>query len=589
MKLKLQDGTVGDRIILALIGALAGLAVWVLVEVLPEQVANKRLLLFVTTATGGFFVAFLAAIGPLSLLRAAWAAAVAAMPAAGLLTWASTRFDAVDGSLETLHPLVAYAVILLVSMPFLIAGQRAGDGWRDYPALFRESWNIVVRYAAALLFVGVFWALVLVSDALFSLVGLTIIEDLIETEPVPYLLSGAVLGLALAVVVELSDYLSPFLVLRLLRLLVPVVVVVIAVFLAALPLRGLSDLFGGLSAAAILLAMAGGVATLITSALDRDDDEAAQGAVTRMAVQLLALSLPVLAGLAMFSVWLRVKDYGWTPDRLAAMTAAGIVTSYGLLYAVSVLARGDWPGRIRKANILMALVTVAVAVLWLTPVLNPQRISASNQIARFVSGKTDIEQLDLWFLGRELGRAGENAVAELAALDPASEALNKALARLATAQSRYDFEQRWLAGDPPDLIAAITADIAVLPAGAVLPADALEAAFVGDQSAWASGCARRTPLGRPGCAVLMADFLEKRPGDEALMFWMTGPASAAVQIMQSATATEHSDGGLVFLSGNQFTDITPATLDALRDGSFSLAPAAVLSLGVNGVRIILQP
>ena len=72
------------------------------------------------------------------------------------------------------------------------------------------------------------------------------------------------LVLALAVVTELSDYVSPFLILRLLRLMLPPVLLVLAVFLLALPLRGLSGLFGGLSAAATLLAMVAAGATATT-------------------------------------------------------------------------------------------------------------------------------------------------------------------------------------------------------------------------------------------------------------------------------------------------------------------------------------
>ena len=80
-----------------------------------------------------------------------------------------------------------------------------------------------------------------------------IISDLLDIDGVPFVLTGLVLGLAIAVVNELSDYVSPYLILQLLRLLLPVLVVVMAVFIVALPFRGLSGLFGGLSAAATLM------------------------------------------------------------------------------------------------------------------------------------------------------------------------------------------------------------------------------------------------------------------------------------------------------------------------------------------------
>ncbi len=108
-------------------------------------------------------------------------------------------------------------------MPFLIAALGPVGNWRDYPELFNQSWNIVVRYVAAWLFMGLFWAVLLLSNELFGIIGLEILDDLLDIAPVPYVLSGLVLGLALAVVNELSEYVSPYLILRLLRLLLPLV------------------------------------------------------------------------------------------------------------------------------------------------------------------------------------------------------------------------------------------------------------------------------------------------------------------------------------------------------------------------------
>lgn len=577
-----------DRTLLALIGGVAGVAAWVLVDILPDRVENERLLLFLVATTGGFFAAFLAATGPLSFLRAAFAAAVAALPAAGLLTWASLRHDAVDDFLATLHPMLAFGLIVMISLPFLIAAQREGEGWHNYPALFTQSWNIVVRYAAAWLFVAVFWGVVFLSDALFGLVGLDIIEELLEIDPVPFVLTGAVLGLALAVVVELSDYVSPFLILRLLRLLIPVVLVVTAVFLVALPFRGLSDLFGGFSAAATLLAMAIGIATLISSALDRSDAEAAEAWVLRISSQLLSLAMPVLAGLALHAVWLRVQDHGWTPDRIAAACAALVALGYGVSYALAVLLRRNWMQRVRQANIAMALVVIAMSAVWLSPLLNPERLSAASQVARFARGDVSADRLDLWFIRHELGRAGPDAIDKLKALDhPDAEALRSRIAALEEAGSRHGFEAP--AGeDARELIARITEQAVVLPEGSVLPDDAFEAVFASQLRDWAEGCARQTPLGNPGCVLVVTDFVVTRPGDEALLFWLRDAGTAVIDVVFPGEPTA-GFAGPVYLGGSGEFDITPATLDALQTGSFSIEPAEIMSLSVGTARIILRP
>ena len=351
---------VSGRVRLGLLGLMAGLSAWLLVDVLPDRMAGlPRLHLFVTSLGAAFFPAALALSGPLPPRRALVAAGLLALPLAGLMAWASLRFDDVAGFLATGHPWIGLALLLGLALPFLIAGLGPGRRPTDYAVLFTQSWMIVVRFAAAWLFVGLVWGVLFLSNALLGLVGIDVIERLMNRAEMPYLLSGLMLGLALAVVDELSEYVSPELVLQMLRLLLPVVLVVVAVFLAALPFRGLSNLFGDFSAAAILLAMAFGSATLVSSGLDASDERWAPGGLTWWCCRLLALVLPVLAALAGVAVWLRVAQYGLTPDRVVAGAMAALALGYGLAYAGSVLAGPGWGARIRRANVGMALVAMA--------------------------------------------------------------------------------------------------------------------------------------------------------------------------------------------------------------------------------------
>ncbi len=569
------------------IGALAGLAAWLLLDVVPEFVRSERALLFGSTAAGGFFIALLAAGGTLPFRRALGVAVGASLPGAALLTWASLRYDRVDPFLESGHAALAYGLICALSLPFLMVGLRGKAPWHSYPALFRQAWEIVVRGTAALIFLGIFWAVVFLSDALFGLVGLPFISLLLDINPVPPLLTGAVIGLALAVVVELEDYGSPHLILRLLQLFLPVVLAVTAVFLAALPFRGVSGLFGALSAAAVLLSMAVGIATLITAAIERDDDAAAGSPVLRVSAQLLALAMPVLAGLALYAVLLRVGQYGWSPDRLAAACAGGVGLGYGGLYAVSVLARRHWMARIRRANTWMALCVIAVAALWLTPVLNPERISARDQVARFASGSMTVEELDLWFLGRELGVAGDRVLDDLAALDRRdAAALADRIAALRAAGSRFEFDRVATdAGAQGDLDAVLALAV-VRPGGAEpLVRDDLTGVRPEQLARWARACAP-APDDRgamqPGCVALRADLLPDAPGDELLFFWR-GVAGTRVLALWRGSAKAP-----MVLRGAGGT-LPNDTLRRLLEGAYRLGPPTLQSLDLGQTELILLP
>lgn len=528
-----MDRTTLQRGQMALIGALAGLSFYLLSEILDTELLGDRAFLALVTFATTFFTGLLAMAGPLSIPRAVVSAAALAAVTMLLFMWASFRFDDLDTYFFGPFPVLATAIIATVPLPFVIAA--AGPGWRDYPALFSAAWTIVVRYAAAWTFVGVVWGVIFLSDLLLSIVGLNVIEDLIDIALVPFVVTGLTLGLALAVVQEFKDYVSPFLILRLLRLLLPAVLVVMIVFVVALPIQGLSGLFGELSVAAILLAMTAGSATLITTAIDQSDAEATQSRFLAGATQALALILPIPAGLAAFSVWLRIDQYGLTPDRIFAALMALLALGYGLLYAVAVMRRAGWMARIRQGNVCMALAGLAAAVLWLTPILNAERISANSLIARYLSGATPLAALDAAQLSG-WGFAGVSARAKLdtMAKEPGQEALAAALAS-ATTPLPVEID-----ADPAKSLANLIAVLPLQPATATADRDRLLAGLQSyDLESWLAACRTAMPDGKPGCVMVIADFSQLYPGPEAMVVLRgAGDAMRYEALVQFGTSVE---------------------------------------------------
>ncbi len=567
------DEAVGNRALMALFGALAGLAMWFLIDELPDILENMRVILGLSAFVAGFFAVLLAAFGPLTLRPAILVAGILALMGAGLLLWASLRFDEVSIFLETGHPLAAYVVIMSIPVPFAVAGLRDGEGWRCYPALFEHAWQIFVRYLVAWAFVGLFWLVVLLSDLVLNIVGLTVVGDLLEFDPVPFLLTGLMLGLGLAVVHELRAYVSPYLALRLLRLMLPLVLAVSVVFLLAAPLKGLSNLFGGLSAAGTLMTLALAAATLITAALDASEETAATSPILVWSSRIMALVLPLLGALAAWAVWLRVAQYGLTPTRLVAMTSVLVVLAYGVIYALAVLRGAGWQARIRQANITMALVLIGLAVLWLSPVLNVERMSVKSQIARFEDGKIDASDLDLWEIGREWGRAGVAALEALQATDhPDHARLEARLALLAGAETRWQWRDSE-SGDEGDAgHGEFLEKVAILPHGAALPEGAFSGAYPVDD--WLAGCARKTPANNPGCAALVADFSKDIPGDEVVVFYLDGSIRLRAYVWTSGDR-------YIEILGESVTNLGPEGLDSLYSGAFELKPLPEKNLSIG--------
>ena len=499
---------IAARAKLAGAGALGGLLFWAVLRALDNDWITDYPALVLMTAISTLFGALLGMAGPIGLGRALPRAVGLAAVVGGLAALTMLRYARPEDFLGAVIPVLALLVVAALPVPFLIAGAKSG--WRDYPALFLEAWSVVLRYAAAGAFTGLVWLVIFLSDQVLNIVGITVIGELLRHDLVPLVLSGAILGLGMAVIHDLADLLSPYVVLRLFRLFLPVVLAVMVVFLVALPFRGLEGLAGGLSPALLLLTMVAGGISLVSIAVDQSDAEAAQSPALRRSAQIMAVLLPLVAGLAFWAIWLRVMDRGWSPDRLFIVLVAAVGVGYGLIYALAVLRGRGWMERIRQGNIYMALVALVLGALWLTPVLNAERISARDQLARFDAGTTPIEALDPNAI-RSWGKPGSAVIAELEARakEPGQEAL---AARLAG-------EFPGPAVDREALLASVKEVIPVQPATATGTRDTLFAAAPDSTlQDWQRVCEAVPTPDRPGCLMVVGDLLPLFPGEEALLF-----------------------------------------------------------------------
>jgi hypothetical protein len=503
-----MTGQIATRVQLALVGALGGALLWLVVEAVDQDWAGDRVGLVLTGLVLTLFGGVLAMAGPLGLLRAVPRALGLAIVAAGLVALALLRYAEPGDFFDTPMQALAGLAVATLPLPFLIAGAKSG--WRDYAALFFEAWSIVLRFAAAGAFTGLIWLVIYLSDEVLRIVGIEVIGDLLNYDIVPMVVTGAVLGLAMAVIYDLAELLSPYLVLRMFRLLLPVVLAVMAVFLIGLPIRGLNGLVTGFSPAMLLLAMVAAGIALVSIAVDQTDAEATQSDVQRRSAQGMALILPIIAGLAFWAIWLRVGQHGWSPERVFVALIAAVGIGYGLVYAAAVLRGPGWMDRIRRGNIHLALGVIAVAALWLTPVLNAERISAENQLARLIGGQMAVEDLDVYTL-RSWGNPGAAVLAKLEARakEPGQEALAAVLSG----------EVAGTGAARAELAEALQALMPVQPASAT-GTRAVILGLTEDYMLldWTEVCGKKLETGQPACLMVVADLMPALPGEEAVVF-----------------------------------------------------------------------
>ncbi|MEZ5755452.1 MAG: hypothetical protein R3D90_12045 [Paracoccaceae bacterium] len=133
------------RAVPVLTGALAGIVLWAVDLPLLQAALTERMQFFLASLVVLFFGMVLALMGSLRPGRAVGAAAPLALVVALLLLAASMRHDTMAAFQFSDLAFVAAFVLAVLPLPFVMAG--AGPGWRDYGAVFAESWLLVMRGA----------------------------------------------------------------------------------------------------------------------------------------------------------------------------------------------------------------------------------------------------------------------------------------------------------------------------------------------------------------------------------------------------------------------------------------------------------
>ncbi|KQS01598.1 hypothetical protein ASG11_17595 [Sphingomonas sp. Leaf357] len=329
---------------------------------------------------------------------------------------------------------------LAILVPLFQTARDEGAARFPYVEVHGHAWTNVVLWCACWAFTGVVFALTLLLAALFDLIGLHFLRDLLRHYWFDAALFGAAFGGALGLFRERDRVvrLLQRVVTAVLGVLAPVLGVGLLVFLVSLPFTGLGTLWEATRATTpILLGCVIGALILANAVIGNGADEELHNPVLRWGAMTLALAILPLATIAAIATGLRIGQYGLTPDRLWALTFVILACAYGLAYFVSLLlGRARWADRARPANLRLAFVVAGLALFLATPLLSFNALSTRDQVARLESGRIAPDKFDWAALAFDFGDAGKLALKRLTA---SSNAAIKARAVAAsTKTNRYE-------------------------------------------------------------------------------------------------------------------------------------------------------
>ncbi|MXP27130.1 DUF4153 domain-containing protein [Altererythrobacter indicus] len=429
---------------LALLGALIGLALHVLLT--PDRghpVTTTRSMAAAFFSVAGFMFAVL-----VERRRILWSLAFATLSGvivAMAVYWNAPRtFSGQDGFWQLGCGLLCTAIAAPLFQAWRGQYRNRQDLWHiPYATAYQYAWANVVLWFAAWAFVGVTWLMAFLLGALFQLIGIHALNDLLAKDWMVLVLSGAALGAAVALLRDREHILSLLqrVATTVLAVLAPVLALGLIAFIIALPFTGLTPLWETTkSTTPILLGCVIGALCLTNAVIGDTDEQASQHLILRLSALALGVVMLPLALIAAISTGSRIHQYGLTPDRIWAVVFIAIACAYGLAYLVSIIGgRLRAAGHIRRANLRLAIALCGVAFVLSTPFLHFGALSTADQLARLKNGTTPADQFDWVALRFDFGKAGVEATRRLAKEGSTAE-IRQAAAEAFKAKNRWELQ-----------------------------------------------------------------------------------------------------------------------------------------------------
>ena len=436
------------RFVFAAIGLVQGIVFWLAHEHWPASAGGRAFavaIVFFTAVAG--LTAQLCWSGRDHRRLALLALGVAA-PFAGVAAWVWAQVPEEVGTFAgddwRIYSWVPTSfVCLYVLMPFAQIFQR--DGWLAFPYrdLFFHAWTNVFIGALGQLFLVVFGALLQLWGSLFDLIGIPWFTRLFHSDWFYYSSYPAVFGTGLwtgRANARFADA-GRSAALAVFRFLQPLLAAIVLIFLAALPFTGLEALWSTGHASALLLGLAAFVVLFANAVFEDGEAAAAYPPALRRLTEAALAALPLILAITAYALWLRVGQYGLSPERIYAIVFCAVGGAFSLGYAGALFrTRGPWLAGIQRTNVALSLVVVAIGFALHTPLGDPLRWSAHSQVARLLERRVTAADFDFASLRFHLGRAGDVALAQLAAADhPEREAIAEGI-RVAREASHYELK-----------------------------------------------------------------------------------------------------------------------------------------------------
>ncbi len=307
-------------------------------------------------------------------------------------------------------------LMAMLALPWIQYSLHVSREQARYPHFYRQLWLNALTLLIVFVANGLFWLVLLLWSEMFKLVGIPFFSTLFfDNDWFGYVAFGLITALAVVLARTQSRLVTA--VQKLLTFiatgLLPLVALLALMFILTLPFTGLEAISQRVSAAGLMSTLT--LLLLLLMAIVREPQKEAlpyPGAL-RYLIKCSLIVAPIYMLIAGWSLWVRIQQYGWTPERLHGVLVVVVLLAWSVGYLVSILRRGHNPLEIQGKVILgVSLLALGLLVLLSSPVIDAWRISVNSHMGLYHSGKIKPDQVSLYMLDHS-GKPGRAALEAL--------------------------------------------------------------------------------------------------------------------------------------------------------------------------------
>ena len=307
-------------------------------------------------------------------------------------------------------------LMAMLALPWIQYSLHVSREQARYPHFYRQLWLNALTLLIVFVANGLFWLVLLLWSEMFKLVGIPFFSTLFfDTDWFGYVAFGLITALAVVLARTQSRLVTA--VQKLLTFiatgLLPLVALLALMFILTLPFTGLEVISQRVSAAGLMSTLT--LLLLLLMAIVREPQKEAlpyPGAL-RYLIKCSLIVAPIYMLIAGWSLWVRIQQYGWTPERLYGVLVVVVLLVWSFGYLASILRRGRNPLELQGPVILgVSLLALGLLILLSSPVIDAWRISVNSHMGLYHSGKIKPDQVSLYMLGKS-GKPGRAALEAL--------------------------------------------------------------------------------------------------------------------------------------------------------------------------------